>query len=87
MSFEALASGLRTIVVTEHIPTPDTMEIKARSRLTGATVIGPDCSGIFEPGGAASGMRVLSFKTVALPRKRLALYGRRVPPLPTRRPK
>ena len=32
--------------MTEHIPTRDTMTIKSRSGLTGATVIGPDCYGI-----------------------------------------
>ena len=88
--------------MTEHIPTRDTMTIKSRSRLTGATMIGLNCSGIsvpdagklgimpvsiFEPGGAASVTRVLSFNLAAPPRKKLTLYGRRVPPLPRRRPK
>jgi succinyl-CoA synthetase alpha subunit len=50
-AFEALAAGLRLVViVTEHIPMRDTMEIKARARLTGATVIGPNCPGLFIPG-------------------------------------
>jgi succinyl-CoA synthetase alpha subunit len=50
-AFEAMAAGLRLIViVTEHIPMRDTMEIKARARIAGATVIGPNCPGIFVPG-------------------------------------
>jgi succinyl-CoA synthetase alpha subunit len=49
-AFEAMAAGLRLIVIiTEHIPVWDTLEIKARARLTAATVIGPNCPGIFVP--------------------------------------
>ena len=56
-AFEALDAGLRTIViVTEHIPMRDTMEIKTRSRLTGATVIGPNCPGVFVPGAGKLGI-------------------------------
>ena len=41
-AFEAIEAGLRLIViVTEHIPVRDTMEIKLRARISGATVIGP----------------------------------------------
>lgn len=50
-AFEALEAGLKLIVVvTEHIPVRDTMEIKARARHLRATVIGPNCPGIFVPG-------------------------------------
>jgi succinyl-CoA synthetase alpha subunit len=50
-AFEALDAGLRLIViVTEYIPMRDTMEIKSRARWAGATVIGPNCPGIFVPG-------------------------------------
>ena len=50
-AFEALAAGLRLIViVTEHIPMRDTMEIKSRAGLVGSTVIGPNCPGISVPG-------------------------------------
>ncbi len=49
--FEAIDGGLRLIVVvTEHIPVRDTMEFKARARRAGATVIGPNCPGLFVPG-------------------------------------
>jgi succinyl-CoA synthetase alpha subunit len=49
-AFEALDAGLGLVViVTEHIPMRDTMEIKARAR-RGVWVIGPNCPGIFVPG-------------------------------------
>lgn len=50
-AFEAIDAGLRLIViVTEHIPVRDTLEIKLRARISGVTVIGPNCPGIFVPG-------------------------------------
>ena len=50
-ALDALEAGLRLVViVTEHIPVRDTMEIKARAQLAGATVIGPNCPGVFVPG-------------------------------------
>ena len=49
-AFEAIDAGLRLIViVTEHIPVRDTMEIKLRAKISGATVIGPNCPGLFVP--------------------------------------
>ena len=49
-AFEALHAGIKLIVlITEHIPMRDTMEIKAHARWTGATVIGPNCPGLFVP--------------------------------------
>jgi succinyl-CoA synthetase alpha subunit len=48
---EAIEGGLQLIViVTEHIPMRDTMELKRRARRAGVTVIGPNCPGIFVPG-------------------------------------
>ncbi len=63
-AFEALAAGLKLIVlITEHIPIRDTMEIKARAEWAGATVIGPNCPGIFVPGVGKLGiMPVTIFK-------------------------
>jgi succinyl-CoA synthetase alpha subunit len=56
-AFEALDAGLKLIViVTEHIPVRDTMEIKARARWSGATVIGPNCPGVFVPGAGKLGI-------------------------------
>jgi succinyl-CoA synthetase alpha subunit len=48
---QAIDGGLRLIVVvTEHIPMRDTMEVKALARRAGVTVIGPNCPGLFVPG-------------------------------------
>ena len=56
-AFEALEAGLKLLViVTEHIPIRDTMEVKARANLLGATVIGPNCPGIFVPGQGKLGI-------------------------------
>jgi succinyl-CoA synthetase alpha subunit len=56
-AFEALDAGLRLIVIiTEHIPVRDTMEVKARAQLTGATVVGPNCPGVFVPGAGKLGI-------------------------------
>jgi succinyl-CoA synthetase alpha subunit len=50
-AFEAIDAGLKLIIiVTEHIPMRDTMEIKARANIAGARVIGPNCPGVFVPG-------------------------------------
>lgn len=50
-AMEAIDSRLQLIViVTEHIPIRDTMEIKARAKNSGVTVIGPNCPGLFVPG-------------------------------------
>ena len=50
-AFEAIDARLALVViVTEHIPIRDTLEIKSRSRLAGTRVIGPNCPGILVPG-------------------------------------
>lgn len=60
-ALEALEAGLKLVVIiTEHIPVRDTMEIKWRARLTGATVIGPNCPGIFTPGFGKLGIMPVS---------------------------
>ena len=49
--FEAMEAGVRLIVlVTEHIPVHDTMEIRAMANARGAVVIGPTTPGIIYPG-------------------------------------
>lgn len=61
---EAIDAGLRLIViVTEHIPMRDTMEIKARARTAQTTVIGPNCPGIFVPGVGKLGIMPASIFT------------------------
>lgn len=50
-AMEAIDCKLQLIIiVTEHIPIRDTMEIKARAKNSGVTVIGPNCPGLFVPG-------------------------------------
>jgi len=45
--FEALDAGLRTIVViTEHIPVRDAVQVMYRARQQGAVVVGPNTPGI-----------------------------------------
>ena len=56
-AFEAIEAGLTLVViVTEHIPMRDTMEIKARARWSHTRVIGPNCPGIFIPGAGKLGI-------------------------------
>jgi len=60
----AIDAGLRLIVIiTEHIPMRDTMEIKARARTARTTVIGPNCPGIFVPGVGKLGIMPASIFT------------------------
>lgn len=48
---DAIDAGVRTIVVlTEHIPTRDVLDIHARARRSGSRIIGPNTAGIVTPG-------------------------------------
>jgi succinyl-CoA synthetase alpha subunit len=48
---EALDSGIKTLVIiTEHVPLRDSVEIMAHSAKAEATVIGPNTPGIITPG-------------------------------------
>ena len=50
-ALEALEGGLKTIVIiTEHIPVKDAIQVMARAKQYGATVIGPNTPGIITPG-------------------------------------
>jgi succinyl-CoA synthetase alpha subunit len=54
---EALESGLKTIVIiTEHIPVKDAIEVTARAKQHDATVIGPNTPGIITPGECKLGV-------------------------------
>jgi succinyl-CoA synthetase alpha subunit len=56
-ALEALESGLKTIVIiTEHIPVKDAIEVMARAKQCGATVIGPNTPGIITPGECKLGV-------------------------------
>ncbi|MFZ5753779.1 MAG: succinate--CoA ligase subunit alpha [Bacillota bacterium] len=49
--FEAIEAGIKLVVcVPEHIPTHDTMKIRAKAAEAGAIVLGPNTPGIISPG-------------------------------------
>ncbi len=49
-AFEALDAGLETIVIiTEHVAVKDVIQVMARAKKQGATVIGPNTPGIITP--------------------------------------
>jgi succinyl-CoA synthetase alpha subunit len=55
--FETLEAGIRlVVVVTEHVPVHDTMEMRAKARKTGATLLGPTTPGILTVGEAKMGI-------------------------------
>lgn len=54
---EAVDAGVRLIIlITEHIPTHDTMRIRAYARSQGATLIGPTTPGVVTPGKCKIGI-------------------------------
>ncbi|MCD6411010.1 MAG: succinate--CoA ligase subunit alpha [Thermoplasmata archaeon] len=54
---EAIDAGIRTIVViTEHIPFHDTIEIVHYARYKKVTMVGPNCPGVASPGKAKVGI-------------------------------
>jgi succinyl-CoA synthetase alpha subunit len=54
---ETLEAGIRLIVVvTEHVPVHDTMDMKAEARRLGATLLGPTTPGILTVGEAKMGI-------------------------------
>jgi len=56
-AFEALEGGLKTLVIiTEHIPVRDAVQIMARARQEGAVVIGPNTPGIITAGECKLGI-------------------------------
>ena len=55
-ALEALEAGLHTVVITEHVPVLDTLEILAAARAHKRHVIGPNCPGIIRPGHTKIGI-------------------------------
>ncbi|MFZ5626896.1 MAG: succinate--CoA ligase subunit alpha [Bacillota bacterium] len=56
-AFEAIDAGLKTVVIiTEHVPLHDEMEIMAFARERGTTVVGPNTFGIISPGQCKMGI-------------------------------
>jgi len=53
---DAIEAGcLRLVVLTEHVPVQDTMELLAMARATGATLVGPNTAGLVTPGACFVG--------------------------------
>ena len=49
-ALEAIENGLKTVVIiTEHIPVKDAIQIMAKAREKGTTIIGPNTPGIITP--------------------------------------
>jgi len=56
-AFEAFEAGLKVIVIiTEHIPVKDAIQVMARAKQTGAVVIGPNTPGIITTGECKLGI-------------------------------
>jgi len=56
-ALEAIEAGLDPVVIiTENIPIRDTMEIMARARLRGTTIVGPNTPGLIRPGASKMGI-------------------------------
>lgn len=49
-ALEAIDSGIKLIVIiTEHIPIKDSIEVMARGKVAGVNILGPNCPGIITP--------------------------------------
>jgi len=56
-AFEAMEANLKTIVIiTEHIPIKDAIQIMAKAKQLGTVVIGPNTPGIIAPGECKLGI-------------------------------
>jgi succinyl-CoA synthetase alpha subunit len=56
-TFEALDANVKTvIIITEHIPIRDSIQIMAIAKRNGATIIGPNTPGIITPGECKLGI-------------------------------
>lgn len=49
-AIEALRAGLNIIIITEHVPVHDAIDIHAQARRNRRIVIGPNCPGLVVPG-------------------------------------
>jgi succinyl-CoA synthetase alpha subunit len=56
-ALEAIEAGVKTVViVTEHMPVLDAIQVVAVAKSKGVTVIGPNCPGVASPGKAKVGI-------------------------------
>lgn len=63
-AFEAMSAGIKTLVIiTEHVPLHDELDIMAYAEKLGVTVIGPNTFGIISPGQSKMGIMPNSIYT------------------------
>lgn len=56
-ALEAINAGVRTLViVTEHMPVLDAIQVVAAAKSRGVTLVGPNCPGVASPGKAKVGI-------------------------------
>ncbi len=56
-ALEAVEAGLDPVVIiTEGVPVRDSIELVARARLKGTTIVGPNCPGLIKPGECKLGI-------------------------------
>jgi succinyl-CoA synthetase alpha subunit len=56
-AFEAIEANLKTIVIiTEHIPIKDAVQVMAKAKQHGAVIVGPNTPGIIAPGECKLGI-------------------------------
>ncbi|MHB2023573.1 MAG: succinate--CoA ligase subunit alpha [Mycobacteriales bacterium] len=67
-ALEALDAGVRKVVMlTEHVPVQDVMEVLAAARALDAQVLGPNTAGLVVPGQAAAGIMPCFAEDIFLP--------------------
>jgi succinyl-CoA synthetase alpha subunit len=73
---DAIAGGARLVVLlTEHIPVHDTMEILAAADEAGVRVVGPNTAGLVVPGEASLGIMPAFAANVFAPGRRMGHAG------------
>jgi len=55
-ALESLNNGLNLVIITEHIPVHDTLEIMSVAKKKGLVVVGPNCPGLISPGKSKAGI-------------------------------
>lgn len=56
-ALDAIEAGARTVIVlTEHVPVQDTLEVLAAARANGTVVVGPNTAGLVTPGESFAGI-------------------------------
>lgn len=55
-ALEALDAGLNTVIISEHLPVFDSLEIHQRANKLGLIAVGPNCPGAITPGQCKLGI-------------------------------